>query len=107
MAYTRKTKLAEGVRQAQADNAARKLCIALGVPERQLPARVSLAPLWDAAARDKATIRPEAPMISTDSNRFRRTRQEIAESEALEAWQLARRLGRTIPFLIEAGETTV
>lgn len=101
MAYTRKTKLAEGVRQAQADNAARKLCIALGVLESQLPPRVSLAPLWDAKARDKATIRPEAPVIPTDSNRFRRTRQEIAESKALEAWQQLRRMGTASNFTIE------
>lgn len=101
MAYTRKTKLAKGVRQAQADNAARMLCLALGVPEVQLPARVSLAPLWDAKAGDKATVRPEAAMIPTDSNRFRRTRQEIAESKALEAWQLARRAGTASNFTIE------
>lgn len=107
MAYTRKTKLAKGVRQAQADNAARMLCLALGVPEVQLPARVSLAPLWDAAARDKATVRPEAPTIPTDSNRFRRTRQEIAESKALEAWQQLRRTGHAVPFLIEVGETSI
>lgn len=107
MAYKRKTKMIDGVRQAQADNAARLLCVTLGVPESMLPARVSLAPLWDAKARDKATIRPEAAVIPTDSNRFRRTRQEIAESRALEAWQQLRRTGHAVPFLIEVSETTI
>lgn len=107
MAYKRKTKMIDGVRQAQADNAARNLCLSLGVPESQLPTRVSLAPLWDAKARNKATIRPEADMIPTDSNRFRRTRQEIAEAEALEAWQQLRRTGHAVPFLIEVSETSI
>lgn len=101
MAYKRKTKMIDGVRQVQADNAARLLCVTLGVPESQLPTRVSLAPLWDAAARDKATIRPEVPVIPTDSKRFRRTRREIAESRALEEFQLARRAGKVTNFVIE------
>jgi hypothetical protein len=116
MAYQRKTKIGpravrsdsgqtrgpkshsvrDAVRAAQAETCARAICLGLGIPESLLPAPMSLAPLWDA----KAAIRKPVTLVVSD--RFRRTRQEIAESKALEEFQLARRAGTATNFVIES-----
>lgn len=67
---------------ARASQSAKTILKSLGVESRLLPGNDAL---------DDATIIREEIVLPVGPGRFRRTNQEIAEHEALNAWQLKRR----------------